>query len=383
MNVIKVLAKVEEANQLGRQLPPEAFYNELIRWVGCSEWGEGGWGMGGQHCRLLLEMEGSSMDTKPPLLVSLTAFQCHCGCPESYPCLPAPLPACSEKLDVLDHYVAWRQTHDMPQHGAGTDGPFSFCSYPFLLNPRAKSKLLHTEARIQMDQTVAASRLEQAANNNSLGGGGNGSLSARGGRRPEEDECVVPSEKARISAALRSTAEAAAAAGGSGGHGGRGHAPPGSRRRDRQGGLRWLFNSLRTNDNIAQSGGSSLQVGPCAWRAVVGKHVCRRRPCCCCYCLFSLLASPTHCCTAPCPAAPPSPPPLQDDERRMMGRQINGTSDGTSPSIWKQGSLNLPTPEESGFPAHHPDMCILRIRRNHLLEVGGWAGRGVPLLLVY
>ncbi len=33
MNVIKGLAKVEEANQLGRQLPPEAFYNELIRWV--------------------------------------------------------------------------------------------------------------------------------------------------------------------------------------------------------------------------------------------------------------------------------------------------------------------------------------------------------------
>lgn len=33
MNVIKVLAKVEEANQLGRQLPPEAFYNELIRSV--------------------------------------------------------------------------------------------------------------------------------------------------------------------------------------------------------------------------------------------------------------------------------------------------------------------------------------------------------------
>lgn len=31
MNTIKVLAKVEEANQLGRQLPPEAFYNQLIR----------------------------------------------------------------------------------------------------------------------------------------------------------------------------------------------------------------------------------------------------------------------------------------------------------------------------------------------------------------
>ena len=31
MNTIKVLAKVEEANQIGRQLPPDAFYNDLIR----------------------------------------------------------------------------------------------------------------------------------------------------------------------------------------------------------------------------------------------------------------------------------------------------------------------------------------------------------------
>ena len=94
MNAIKVLAKVEEANQLGRKLPPEAFYNELI----------------------------------------------------------------SDKLDVLDHYVAWRQTHDMPSAAPGADGPFSFCSFPFLLNPRAKSKLLQTEARIQMDQASADSR---------------------------------------------------------------------------------------------------------------------------------------------------------------------------------------------------------------------------------
>ena len=27
----QVLAKIEEANQIGRNLPPEAFYNELIR----------------------------------------------------------------------------------------------------------------------------------------------------------------------------------------------------------------------------------------------------------------------------------------------------------------------------------------------------------------
>jgi len=56
---------------------------------------------------------------------------------------------------VEDHYVAWRQTHDQPQHQFGLDGPFSFCSYPFLLNPRAKSKLLHTEARFLMTQVTA------------------------------------------------------------------------------------------------------------------------------------------------------------------------------------------------------------------------------------
>lgn len=55
-----------------------------------------------------------------------------------------------------DHYVAWRQTHDQPQHSYGADGPFSFCSYPFLLNPRAKSKLLHTEARFLMTQVRRA-----------------------------------------------------------------------------------------------------------------------------------------------------------------------------------------------------------------------------------
>ncbi len=31
MAAIKVLAVVEQANQLARRLPPEAFYNELIR----------------------------------------------------------------------------------------------------------------------------------------------------------------------------------------------------------------------------------------------------------------------------------------------------------------------------------------------------------------
>ncbi len=35
----------------------------------------------------------------------------------------------------------------------------------------------------------------------------------------------------------------------------------------------------------------------------------------------------------------------------------------------RQDSMNLPKPEDSNAPATHPDMCIVRIRRQHLLEV--------------
>ena len=41
----------------------------------------------------------------------------------------------------------------------------------------------------------------------------------------------------------------------------------------------------------------------------------------------------------------------------------------THSRLFRQGSMNLPRPEDSGVPATHPDMCILRIRRQHLLEV--------------
>ena len=37
--------------------------------------------------------------------------------------------------------------------------------------------------------------------------------------------------------------------------------------------------------------------------------------------------------------------------------------------LQRASSMNLPKPEDSGVPATHPDMCILRIRRNHLVEV--------------
>lgn len=205
----------------------------------------------------------------------------------------------------MDHYVAWRQTHDMPTHSSGADGPFSFCTYPFLLNARAKSKLLHTEARIQMDQTVADSRAEHQAG------------------RSGETECVIPNTKTRARPTPQSSpvglGVALAASQRSNGGSSR-------RRRDRgsfgsstgRSGLQWLFPSAR-------------------------------------------MAAEQQ---------PPSPATSEggyasDDERRAIGRQATTSPGG---GLWKQGSLGLPSPEESGFPATHPDMCILRVRRGHLLE---------------
>lgn len=204
---------------------------------------------------------------------------------------------------MLDHYVAWRQTHDMPQHNTNTDGPFSFCSFPFLLNPRAKSKLLHTEARSQMDQAVAIARAEQPAS---------------AGAAVEEAVATVKPRTAAPSGSSSSAAPVAAT-------GVRAATPPpGDQprlprpRRDRHsassttspgGGLRWLFHS---------PGGRHTEQPPAS--------------------------------------------PATDDERRAAA--------STSPGgpLWKQGSLGLPAPQDSGFPATHPDMCILRVRRGHLVE---------------
>jgi hypothetical protein len=47
--------------------------------------------------------------------------------------------------------------------------------------------------------------------------------------------------------------------------------------------------------------------------------------------------------------------------------KVEAASEGFN--LARQGSMNLPLPEDSGVPATHPDMCILRIRRNHLVEV--------------
>lgn len=50
------------------------------------------------------------------------------------------------------------------------------------------------------------------------------------------------------------------------------------------------------------------------------------------------------------------------------GSQAGPSNPDLDPALKRSGSLQLPCPEDSGIPASHSDMCILRIRRNHLTE---------------
>ncbi len=67
------------------------------------------------------------------------------------------------------------------------------------------------------------------------------------------------------------------------------------------------------------------------------------------------------------------PPPPHAAAVGLRHTSSSGSGSGSfgADDIWLQraSSMNLPKPEDSGVPATHPDMCILRIRRNHLVEV--------------
>jgi hypothetical protein len=351
MNAIKVLAKVEEANQLARaKLPPEGFYNALI----------------------------------------------------------------SEKMDVQDHYSAWRQTQDAMGVGggaaggakrAGADGPFSFCSYAFLLDPRAKSNLLHIEARFQMEQTVAHARMEQQLY---------GAAHTRGPR--EDDVRVVmgkearralmataarPSRPSAPSAALQAvrrasdagdegvggffgrrtprqsdagppvgeggggvtgggagdggTAGGAGTAGGTAGGagttgGGRGGTSGGGRPQ----GLRGLFlNILRPRADtgppqeehpaFALGGGASANPAPAAAASLTPR--------------VSESASAL-------PSTPP--PPAEDDDPVHFPAAVTPPPGAVRRETVT--SMHLPRPSECAMPGSHSDMCLVRVRRTHLVE---------------
>ena len=316
MAVIKVLADVHRASgEAALPLPPDAFYNELI----------------------------------------------------------------SDKLDVEDHYVAWRQTHDAPAAaaaacagGPAADGPFSFCSYPFLLNPRAKSKLLHTEARFLMTQTVHQARIEHVQSGR--GGGGEG-------------ECVVPAK----------------------GGGGGGSAvdatdlppptAPRSHSRSSTGGssLRSLWSAVWRGARVTDEEAAVSRRPPTPQRGYLSSTHPHRTS--------SSAASTPRLLDADAAPARLVGGALAADERAAAARELTvaatraggasarstdatpagtpsaaaaeaaaaaGLEAGTptpSPPL-RHGSMNLPPPAASGVPATHPDMCIVRVRRCHLVEDG-------------
>ena len=69
-----------------------------------------------------------------------------------------------------------------------------------------------------------------------------------------------------------------------------------------------------------------------------------------------------------------APPPPHAAAIGLRKTSSSGSGSGSllplDAGLQRASSMNLPKPEESGVPATHPDMCILRIRRNHLVEVG-------------
>lgn len=67
------------------------------------------------------------------------------------------------------------------------------------------------------------------------------------------------------------------------------------------------------------------------------------------------------------------PPPPHAAAVGLRHTSSSGSGSGSfgadDVGLQRASSMNLPKPDESGVPATHPDMCILRIRRNHLVEV--------------
>ncbi|GIL57699.1 hypothetical protein Vafri_12863 [Volvox africanus] len=264
MDVIKVLARVAEAASRSNSLPPEAFYNALV----------------------------------------------------------------SEKLDVQDHYSAWRQAQEL---STGPDppkeAPFSFCSYPFLLNARAKSQLLHLEARFQMEQSVAHARMEVQLYGRC----------AAAERRAAEGQVLVKS---------------AAAGACSGNSNGTGHCNS-SNGQDASScsasaRISDITNRSRRNSSRG-SGGTSTRRGSGSSCIGSGSGIVSDSL----RSFFLLL------------------------RRRISRSSRNGSSDrgGSTPDDTecrdqdgKGRYLELPCPSECPMPGVHSDMCIVRVRRTHLVE---------------
>lgn len=166
MNSIKVLAKVEEASLVHLLLPPEAFYNQLISDKmdmqarralppGCTAQCVAARHAQDRQARgavrsllwaVLLQLHPAARNAPDhvawhvrrvtePVMVLRPALASRC-------CASAVQALIASALGVQDHYLAWRQSHNNDHRSPAGMGPFSFCSFPFLLNAKAKTRLL-------------------------------------------------------------------------------------------------------------------------------------------------------------------------------------------------------------------------------------------------
>ncbi|GLI67883.1 hypothetical protein VaNZ11_012174, partial [Volvox africanus] len=265
MDVIKVLARVAEAASRSNSLPSEVFYNALV----------------------------------------------------------------SEKLDVQDHYSAWRQAQELfTGPDPPKEAPFSFCSYPFLLNARAKSQLLHLEARFQMEQSVAHARMEVQ-------------LYGR---------CAAVERRAAEGQVLVKSAAAGACRGNSNGTG-RCNSSNGQDASSCSANARISDVTNRHNSSSGRgTGGTSSRRGGGSSCIGSGSGIVSDS-------LRSFFLLLRH--------------------RISRSSRSSSSDSGSSSSLddtecrdqdGKGGYIELPPPSECPMPGVHSDMCIVRVRRTHLVE---------------
>jgi hypothetical protein len=140
MNSIKVLAKVEEASMVHLLLAPEVFYNQLISDKMDMQ------ARGSPCLRFAGAPDASVADRKPCWLARACVAQLHlqlCLLQPEFADVALELHSAHAAWPRMqDHYLAWRQSHNNDHRSPAGMGPFSFCSFPFLLNAKAKTRLL-------------------------------------------------------------------------------------------------------------------------------------------------------------------------------------------------------------------------------------------------
>ncbi|CAG9467513.1 unnamed protein product [Pedinophyceae sp. YPF-701] len=235
----------------------------------------------------------------------------------------------SRKLDVHDHYVAWRErgaayarTGGAGPAGAPSPESFSFCDFPFLLDARAKAQILRWEARIQMHQTVSQARQEHVAR----------ALFGLPVGADPSNECVLATRKRRPGA--RGGPQASA--------------PPPRARHGPAGALHTIglpvglfagfggliFGLPQERGHGARDAAQALQHATQPEGSAAPEM---SRP--------EVDAALTS-----APDAPQTPAASGDS------RSVQPPTD------------ELPAPHESGVPAEHPDLCLVRVRRSRLAE---------------